>query len=242
MFRARSRSRRSFSKFRSRRRAVTNFKVGRPARWQFANFSFRNFMAPDGSGSAQNIVTVVAQIDDRIGDTATDQGRALNNATRRLEIGGIVWHAGIDYVFTDPVDLQTTAVRECHLVWAFDRLNDLGQPAAILTDWSLSQTPVVAVGGGSPVQNDFVFPDRVIRRYSDVRSYRKQGLGLDAPPVQQETRRSRWSGNLRLRQFLDDSHCLVFHQFVKNVTTVQDTVEDVYWCNGTVYYRFVFGR
>lgn len=245
MFRSRSRRSFSFSRapFRRRRfQGVNNRKVSQPVKWEWANFSFANVIAPEGAFAAQNIVTLVAAMDDRLGDSGTAQGRALMHAARRLELGGIVWYAGVDVQQITPANRTAEMVRERHMVWAFDRLDATGIPVAINTDWAASDPPIATIDATNPAAtiDEAQYPQRIIRRWTEQASY---GIFLSADSaVSTVHNRSRWSGNLRLRQFLDEDHCLVFHQFNHNRVGVfaSAAVRERFWCTGTLYYRWRF--
>lgn len=239
------RPRRSFPRGNSRFRGVNDRRVQRPQKWQFCNFSFSNFVSPDEPLDAQNLVTILAQVGDRLGDSTTAQGRALASAARRLELGGIVWQAEVKTLVFDPAQLDNPGMgRHIQMLLCFDRLDNLDQPVSIVTDWSLSQTPVGIVATEDADRQEFLFPDRVLKRYATVHNPGAVKLGLDAPQQVQPVQITRWSGNLRLRQFLDDSHCLCFHQFVKNDSFWPSSpdVNTVFYVTGSLYYRWVLGR
>jgi len=245
MFRSRASSRGSRTPFRRRRfRSVTDKKMSRPKVWQWANFNIQNVLSPDGFGAAQNVVTVLAQINDRLGDDGATPGRALKGAVKRLELGGIVWNAGVDTDFIDPSQLVSQEARSVQMIWAFDRLDALSQPGSITTPWQLSMPPVVAIDATTfPLadEDESNYPTRVVRRFADVHEY---GVFLDVDSkVAQGVTRSRWSGNLRLRQFLDEDHALVLHQFAHNEFGFGSSVDAVFtrfWCIGSLYYRWRF--
>ncbi|MGN5493392.1 hypothetical protein, partial [Campylobacter coli] len=198
---------RSYGRGRPRFRGTTDRKVQRPQKWQAANFQFENILIPEEANDSQNVVTIVAQVPNRIGDSSTVQGRVLEAAARRLEIGGIVWTTTIRTVPFEPTELTNRwAGRQLHAIWAFDRLDSVAQPAAINTFWNLSQSPVTVVAAEDAEKEETNYPSRIVRRYYDTHMFGVQSLGLDAPPSSQEVRNSRWSGSLRLRQFLDDEH------------------------------------
>jgi len=247
MFRARSRSssfRRTFRGFRGRRRSVTNLKVGRPKVWQAAFFHFDNAAIHDSSVS-NNVVTVVAQIPDRIGDSTNANGRVLMQAARKLELGGIVWTAGIDDNRIVAADFPTAGqpfFSDYSMVWAYDRLDASLAPCAINVNWNNTTSPCSVASAAAADDIEDAYPERIIKRFDERRVYGGQSFGLDAPAMDQQTSHIRWRGNLRLRQYLDDSHCLVFHQFNQDTLGFPTSLGTAFWCRGTLYYRWVLGR
>jgi len=221
--------------------------VSRPRKWQMATFNFEGEFAT-GPATSSLIVTQIAVIQGRFGESTTSQGRALNEAVRKLEIGGIVWTYGIDDWRMQAADFPLAGGpyrADFDASWCYDRCDGSGNPEALSTNWFNSKTPVsLATAQVAADDNDELMPLRVIRRFSGRRMYGYQGAGLDAPPITQQIGQLRWHGNLRLRAALDDDHTLVFHSALQTGSFWPDAGlgRIGYWLRGQLYYRFILGR
>jgi len=234
------------SRFRSRSRT---HRVTRPQRWTAANFSliFDNDVDTPGSGGGVNTVIVLCQIQGNI--FRPDNQINLAEQQRYVEIGGIVFDWQMLYSVLPQFNEMTSIVQSemlSTLVLCTDRLDSLGNPAAIDTNWFNTQSPISLAVGQTIQDEDVVYPTRIHWRHSRahnlsyVRGDSLEGAATALPQGQAVTL-AQGSANLRLRTRLDDEQVLTFHfaSILPAVPADQDIVlvTTRLHLNGTLYYR-----
>lgn len=220
-----------------------------PRRWEVCNVVFTTQTVVDPGESTFTSVVALAQIADHFGDADTEQGRALNNAARFLEVGGIV--------FSYRLNLSTAAVVQNQGSGAFalnrfdhrillcsDRLSAGGAPNSI-PNWFTAGTPLVAVTGLTPANEDVEYPTRI--HWQDRLQHNPNfslvnSVGAAANPILQNVTNCGRSANLRLRLRLTDTQGLFFHFATRLSDGTSTEVPWVWNCDviGTMYYRVRF--
>lgn len=247
MFRRRRQFRRA--PFRRFRRARTHAVVANQV-WQRANFFFSEVKTvPNVSDTSTNTVfqLVTGGV---LGDQATTTGRALSNAIRRIEVGGVVLWGGARNV-DDVTDFLVTAPEDneiyLHTALYVDRMNQLGVVPASM-NWMRSQVPISSVP--SVAAEDWDFPMKMLwRRWSEI-GITTQELG-NVPEgslayLNGETLASQSPFihlNKRLRIRVDDFQALCFSFSYCTGPAYAASVQHQYrhWLAGSVYYRTIFG-
>lgn len=258
-FRRFTRSRSSASpRYRFRfRRGSSLRRPQEPFRWEVGQFVFEQevFLTNGGTGGEPPpqlndlLITVLAQIDDRVGDSGTSQGRALNNFARFLEIGGIVMH-GHMHVRTNfwPDGKGNDNLIGCRLLVVSDRLDSAGNPASF-PNWFTSTTPTTLAVATQDQDQDIDYPTRIhwqTSRHFQLAAANDDEVQTTAGLALQPVTNASYSVNRRLRLRLDDRTGLFLH-FAAN-TVFPSTEGDPEWSvtmtnivHGTMYYRVRFG-
>jgi len=222
-----------------------------PRRWEVGHFFLSiNNVTDQGTPNA-TIVTAMGQIGGRIGVTGTTQGRALENSTRYLEIGGIVFRYRIrlsaqlvdEVVPTENSELVNQI--DWRLLLCSDRLDAAGVPASI-PDWFNVTTPIAAASALTQEDEDTQYPTRIHwQGYHGTAVSNRQGNGTGSVgPIDYTTDNRTGGGNLRLRLRLDDEHGLFWHFAQRSVglNNSENIFAGVANITGVMYYRFVLGR
>lgn len=208
-----------------------------PTRWEVANFFFDSadlLVAPLFLTESVELLKVQ---DHMGGAPGTPVGRSLSAATRRIELGGIVFSYGHSLIggageSDNPANLWLHAL---HLVT--DRLDADAQPIA-LPDWSINQPPIATIPSVDSIEADF--PMRIHWRDRDIQA---NFAGLVSTPSTNATTRSNHpqrTVSLRLRRFLDDQQGLYFQFFDQFAATADEELTIHKWVWGTLYYRWRF--
>jgi len=235
-------------RFPSRNRTHTVKKLGH---WQRSNFSIISQAQHDAAAEPFNIVNVLAQIDDHLGDDTTAAGRIASNTIRTLEIGGIVFDWQLTSITLplsspEPDPMARVAGVLNTLLLCTDRLDDDGNPVAIDSDWFTNTTPTPVALATQQEDEDVRFPTRVhwrTTRYLETGTFlptNSLGPEYALPPVGVVL--AQGSKNLRLRIALNDEQTLVFHwrSVIPSGFWSPDTFAGVIatlLLNGSLYYR-----
>lgn len=232
------------SSFRSRFSRNRTHEPKRSGFWQRANFNIIATNVVDTGTPTGALVTVMAQIKDRVSDATTGTGRALGEQVKFLEVGGMVFDWSMylnDVSLADDTGLWSL---QSQIILVSDRLDKDGNPAAIETEWFNNQTPVSLASAQQVSDEENEYPTRVHWRHSrnivggaiasntTGRIYPSQNVVL-----------LQGSANLRLRLRLDDEHCLAFHLplFIANSGGAELLGGAVtYTIAGSMYYRTRF--
>jgi len=211
-----------------------------------ANFNLASEMFFDTTNLPQNLVLVLAQIFDHVGDSATGVGRTMSNLVRSMEIGGIVFDYGFVLSPTNsesPGGQPWPCVFQSQFILASDRLQTDGTPAAIDVGWFTNTTPITIATATSNEDEDQQFPTRVHYRRSHLFDLGVQP-GFDAAGdlrTGHTTYRSGGHASLRLRLRLSDEQVLAIH-----VPTILHRVDGLtsltvlFFATGSLYYRARF--
>lgn len=243
---------RSFSRARTRFRARPRSRLRiptEPRRWEVCNLVFTTATIVDTATPTFTSVVALAQLADHFGDANTEQGRALNNAARFMEIGGMVFSYALNLEASGVTNTERSGIwannrLDHRILICSDRLDTAGQPVSI-PDWFIPGTPLVAVTGTTPGVEDEEYPTRI--HWQDRIQVSPNNLiagptGGSGQPALQATTRAAGRANLRLRLRLTDNQGLFFH-FGTRVSDV-DSTENVWATNcdvtGTLYYRVRF--
>lgn len=231
-----------FSRFKSRNRTHQPKRTGH---WQRANLRLDAENVVSEEGVNFNTVLVIAQIDNHLGDDLTEAGRLETNTVKFLEIGGIVfdWQMVLTDQTLDFTTPPTTDVWrvENQIILASDRLDEEGNPVAILSNWFTSTTPIPVAASTQQQDEDQRFPTRVHWRHARTIA---GGYG-PFPDItgnyqpSQSVVSLQGSANLRLRLALDDEHALTFHWtsvIAQNASTLSAAAVNL-TVNGSMYYR-----
>jgi len=221
-----------------------------PARWEVCNLNFAAGTFTDAATPTFTGVVAMAMIYDRFGDQANGQGRALSNAVRSLEIGGVVlsWRIFMETsTFSEPfpVFLGSSVNQVDHRVLiCSDRISNAGTPNSV-PNWFAAGTPLASVSATTPtaLSEDTQYPLRIHhqwhRGYNDE-TYAAESISGSYPQTH-FTEQLRGSCNLRLRLRLQDDHGLFFHFATQRLDSSEPAPAfTAYACNvvGTMYYRF----
>jgi len=241
---------RSFSRFR-RPGAGLRYPTP-PKRWEVCNLAFTNGTFVDAAQNTFTGVVRLAGVYDGLGDVATAQGRAITNAVRWLEIGGLVLHwkisLGANQYDTAPfpddyVNRLTHRVLICS-----DQIDNAGNPNSI-PDWFVPGTPLASVSTTTPTANseDVEYPTRIHHQWA--RFYNLAAVRLSVAeelsplPQVQEVTSLQGSKSLRLRLRLDDRQGLFLHfatRILDASTAAPAGIAHELEVVGTMYYRFRF--
>lgn len=221
-------------------RETTRFEMGQVA-------VFQNGLVNDAAQS-QLFTVVLAQIPNRVGDTTTGQGRALNSIARRMEIGGVVlsYAVRVSGSAIQPDDPASAIVENMHdhqLLVCSDRLFADGLPSAVNTDWFTATTPMSIASAQTVEDEQPTYPLRVHFRdcFFDHRSRTiASGVEDDVAPSLQPVTRMQGRCNLRLRLALEDTHCLVLHLATRITNWDGGTLLYNWTVRGSIYYRVRF--
>jgi len=222
-----------------------------PRRWEVGHFflsvnNVTDFVTPNAT-----IVTALGQIGGRIGVQGTTQGRALENATRFLEIGGIVFRYRVRLsAQMEEVDTVPSATSELinqidwRVLLVSDRLDAAGSPVSI-PDWFNVTTPVSAASALTDEDLDPEYPTRIHwQNYHGTNVSNRAGSGTGSVgPSDYPSDQRAGGANLRLRLRLDDEHGLFLHFAQRSIGLNQsgNVFAGVLNFTGVIYYRFVMG-
>jgi len=237
--RGRSFKRRSFSRNRTHQ-------PKRTGHWQRANLalSFENIIENPAT-EPTNLVAVLAQITNHLGDDSTASGRLESSTVKFLEIGGIVfdWQMMLTDLVQDFGSPPTydVALFPAQMLIVSDRLDVDGNPCSIVPNWFSSTVPIPVANAIQLQDLDDKFPTRVHWRHSRTLV---QGYG-DFPALggnfqtSQPVVLAQGSANLRLRLALDDEHCLAMHFGLNTGGSASTVTAAAVTLNvfGSMYYR-----
>lgn len=222
-----------------------------PFRWEVCNVVFSTQTVVDDEETVFTSVVAMGQIHDHFGDETTGQGRALNEAMRFLEIGGIVFSYNLNLVQAGTVQDASSGAWSDNLfdhrvLIVSDRLDQIGSPTAI-PNWFVPQTPLVGVSTTIPIGDTFdtEYPTRIHwqdRKQLAPSSALVNGQSTPVTPVLQTVSNAGGRANLRLRLRLQDDQGLFFHFATRISDPVALTQQYIWKCDviGTMYYRFRF--
>jgi len=191
-----------------------------------------------------------------MGDMTTDQGRALAEAARCVEIGGIVGafytRLGPQNDPADPIDVEELqeGMHVRNLIVG-DRVvadgSDQPTPAAVACNWFTNTSPVSIVHESQDEQ--FQFPTRIFhQRYTPLNPSAVEVAGPSATgngviPRAVGTVPCRDTFNLKLRARLEDDQGLYWHCASHTPNTVNWLTSEysaVSTMVGTIFYRIRF--
>lgn len=251
-FRRRFRSR--FRGFRGRPRRGGLRRPSEPTRWEVCNiWDTREIVVPNTGDTTTGVLLTLARIPAGLWDSLTVGSlRGLANATRFLELGGIVLQWG--YEFSDPT-LDLDVAPDDSATWLgtalmVDRAN-AGNPPGPTNNWLM----MGATSAQPPFQpsvataaEDTDLPTRILHR--DTRRCDPNSWALIDPSegalyaVNGQRVRGERTGqmNKRLKLRLDDKQQLCWWwQFYTTVAYAMGvSVAYRVWMNGTLYYRARF--
>lgn len=226
-----------------RRRGALNWsRVQPPRKWQMGNFNLsHSFTLDEGSATSEFLATFVASPMNFMPQSSVSDF-TLNEALRRIEVGGVVWNEG----WSVPTVTATGGLAEPHLLrlqslWTMNWLDEDQFAIGIGYDWSGNSQPVSNVGQADKENNDE--PIRILDRWThqilvgdrDVNATGTVGGYIQTSnPVR--------GRSLRLRAPIDDKRALLFTSFVDPGPSFAagETVVVDHWCIGTIYYRYRF--
>jgi len=212
--------------------------------WQRGNFNVLVVNVVEDASVPNLIVVPIAQIQDHVADGTVATGRALSEQVRFMEVGGVVfdWQSNIVDVTQD--DDEGIWIVQQQLLLVSDRLDEVGNPVALNTDWFSSTTPTTLAQSQAENDEDTTFPTKVHWRHSRNLAGGKLptlGVATSVSPAQ-VTIHAQGSANLRLRLRLDDEHALAFHLTTDIANTggvLTGAAVSTSVC-GSIYYRTKF--
>lgn len=221
-----------------------------PSRWEVCNLVFQNGSFVTASANTFTGVVAMAMVFDRLGDQADGQGRAITNAVRALEIGGVVlsWRIFMESSPIANFNAQGTGPSvnqfDHRVLICSDRVDNAGNPNSV-PDWFAPGIPLTSVSTTTPAANadDIEFPLRIHHQWHrghNNETYTSESVSGGFPQTQ-FTEQLRGSCNLRLRLRLQDDTGLFFH-FATRILDAE-VAAPAGWAFavhvvGTMYYRF----
>lgn len=226
------RSRRSFKRpsprFGARRGRMKQ--PNAPVRWEVANFRFSAQISTNTGVPVTQTIELLKIAEHTGGSAITNV--FLEAATRRIEIGGIVFDHGRKVIGVGGTIGTADRISSAQLL-VIDKLDETSAPIS-LPNWELVQSPVSV----NPIVEENQFPTRILWRNGHIYYPGLPATSSIASPAADNVVHVTRTQNLRLRRFLDDQHGLYFHTFCNSVGThTSFTVHDWFW--GTIYYRWV---
>lgn len=244
-------------RFRRSGMATSQRKADRP-KWNVGNFNINSrvsVLSGFSDPAATNVVVPLAMIP-LLTPEGDNSDRFNQRMLRSIEIGGIVWTAGMDMDQTN-MDQIGDFTGDINLfgqqLLVTDTVNGDGVPNSVLFPWHLTTQPTTTTA--SLLNQDHDSPQRILDRWAD-HFYLEYGTRVVAggtsttfiqQPLQQATVRARRERSKRLRLRLDPEHVLQF-VFVTSKGPVYPVVEPpidfereiLHWVIGTIYYRYRF--
>lgn len=221
----------------------------RPRKWERGNF-YVKIDHEHAVGTGQDLLTIlpIAYVGAIVDNQATDAGRALAQAVRCIEVGGLVYNFLVTPVnfsgFTPPAQGDSGYV-DTRILLVSDRLDSGTPPAPVClsTNWFTNTQPIASVNESQDEQQ--TFPTQIHQqdfRRTNFTSLQLADVAGDYPGTQ-TVEQQRGAKNVRLRLRLQDDEVLVFH-----VASIVPLGEDVLnmavniTLVGTIFYRFVFAQ
>lgn len=246
-------SRRSYRRSYRRFRGASRRKADSQTRWQWANFKFRNGLgnAEFTPNTSSNLINVLATIDNHfaMSESPGGQGNSLNRAVRYLDIGGIVFTAGIDPVTNNDEagDLGGTLEAMMQTLLCTGDLDPDGVFQATDYDFGLNTQPIILANSNSILAERRDAPSRIHWRCAENFNYEIDVTGnpgiTEVRAVQTPVYRARWQRSIRLRLRLDSTKALVFFNTFRtgpNWPSFEIVRSAVFWQVGSLFYRWVF--
>jgi len=221
----------------------------RPRKWERGNIFFTFLHDHTADQTLLTVVNLAALYN--IGDTTmTGVGGNLQEATRFLEIGGIVYSmcASPNWgTLSSPPTSGDFGIVDARMLLCSDRLDASTPPApvALQTNWFTNTLPTTSVAEAQ--DSNAQYPTQIHHQeywQLGFGSIPGQALEITAFPRVQTTETERRSRSQRLRLRLDDTEGLVLHLASRVRESAEvEVVQPGVWFTfvGTIYYRFVMG-
>lgn len=240
---SRSRSRSSSSRFRSRMQ-----RPHRPIKWERGNI----YLTADHQHEDALVdilsIFVLARPQNIVDADATNEGRAMSEAVRYLEIGGVIYTTSVKAVFADGITIPTqgdVGNIDTRTLLCSDRMDNSvpPQPAALTPNWFTNTGPSTTVKEAQDAST--LYPTQIHHQSAKhicIASIPDHLTALPSRhPAVQTTVNGHFTGNVRLKLRLEEDQCLTFH-FASHVDTAEDgnAYAVRFTTTGTYFYRWVF--
>jgi len=232
--------------------------VHRPIKWERGNFHLTVVHSHQDPDRLLNTVVPIAQVQN-LGDVLTSQGRALNQAARNVQVGGVKFtiaqwmvDSGPGEVATDHVGgLVGTVSTKVLLVsdaLVTDSVAGTQAPQAIQSNFFTNTLPIASTAEVQDTEG--LYPRRI--HWQNFKSYNLWPGNIwtegsepptNVPYAQQQVQmvNTHSGANLRLRLRLEDDEVLSFFctSFL-DVNSFAAEPDIAFRITGTIWYRFQF--
>lgn len=221
----------------------------RPRKWERGNFYV--LVDHEHAEGTEDLLTIlpIAYVGAIVDNQATDTGRALAQAVRCIEVGGLVYNFCItpqNFSGFVPPAQGDAGFLDARILLVSDRL-DSGTPPApvcLTTNWFTNTQPIASVNEGQDEQQ--TFPTQIHQQDFRRINYTSMQLADVAGdyPGTQTVEQQRGAKNVRLRLRLQDDEVLAFH-LASRTRSGSETLLNLglnITLVGTIFYRFVFAQ
>jgi len=241
--------RRRFQKRRSfpRRRGLRKPAEHGTGRWERGELGSDQTLVVSDDFTNFTLVTSLGQISGHTFDAGDTQGVRnavfFENAIRRLEVGGLVFDAGVRVPARDSNIIEDSgAYCIAGMCLVYDRLATDGVPLSLSPSWGRANVPMVTPSGLDTNDADTDFPTRILWRKSTIVDWTCSAQTSIVNRFERPTYPHTWSVNLRTRLQLPDDYGLFLHQWFRlpsaRTFPIDFAPEIDFWLIGSIFYRF----